>query len=90
MKSRLTANAAEAREIAGLAAKSDRVVMEAIHYRYHPLALRVEQIVASGDLGKLDRVEAACCWRHPSCDLPATAHAKRLAYTVGRLETHLI
>ena len=36
-----TANAAEAREIAELAAKSDRVVMEAFHYRYHPLALRV-------------------------------------------------
>ena len=31
-----TANAAEAREIAELAAKSDRVVMEAFHYRYHP------------------------------------------------------
>ena len=48
-----TANAAEAREIAELAAKSDRVVMEAFHYRYHPLALRVEQIIASGELGKL-------------------------------------
>jgi predicted dehydrogenase len=32
-----TANAAEAREVAQLAAKSDRVVMEAFHYRYHPL-----------------------------------------------------
>jgi len=50
-----TANAAEAREIAELAAKSDRVVMEAFHYRYHPLTLRVEQIVASGELGKLKR-----------------------------------
>ena len=48
-----TANAAEAREIADLAAKSDRVVMEAFHYRYHPLALRTEQIIASGELGKL-------------------------------------
>jgi predicted dehydrogenase len=53
-----TANADEAREIAELAAKSDRVVMEAFHYRYHPLALRVEEIVASGELGKLERVEA--------------------------------
>jgi len=42
-----TANAAEAREIAELAATSDRVVMEAFHYRYHPLALRVEEIIAS-------------------------------------------
>jgi predicted dehydrogenase len=60
-----TANAAEAREIADLAAQSDRVVMEAFHYRYHPLALRVEEIIASGELGKLERVEAALCFPLP-------------------------
>ena len=60
-----TANAAEAREIADLVAKSDRVVMEAFHYRYHPLALRVEEIIASGELGKLERVEAALCFPLP-------------------------
>jgi predicted dehydrogenase len=60
-----TANAAEAREIAELAAKTDRVVMEAFHYRYHPLSLRVEQIVASGELGTLKRVEAALCFPLP-------------------------
>jgi predicted dehydrogenase len=60
-----TANAAEAREIAELAAKSDRVVMEAFHYRYHPLTLRAEQIIASGELGKLKRVEAALCFPLP-------------------------
>jgi predicted dehydrogenase len=60
-----TANAAEARQIADLAAKSDRVVMEAFHYRYHPLALRTEQIIASGELGKLERVEAALCFPLP-------------------------
>src|ERR1700744_2733850 len=56
-----TANAAEAREIAELAAKSDRVVMEAIQYRYHPLTSRVEQIIASGELGKLELVDIAIC-----------------------------
>jgi predicted dehydrogenase len=56
-----TANAAEAREIAELAAKSDRVVMEAFQNRFHPLTLRVEQIIASGELGKLERVEVAVC-----------------------------
>jgi predicted dehydrogenase len=56
-----TANAAEAREIAELAKKSDRVVMEGFHYRYHPSTLRAEQIIASGELGKLVRVEAALC-----------------------------
>lgn len=56
------ANAVEAREIADLAATSDRVAMEAFHYRYHPFAARVEQIIASGELGTLQRVEAADCF----------------------------
>lgn len=57
-----TANAAEAKEIAALAADSDRVVMEAFHYRYHPLTHRIEEIVASGELGRLTRVEVAFCF----------------------------
>ena len=56
-----TANAAEAREIAELAASSDRVVMAAMQYRYHPLTLRAEEIIASGELGTLQRVEIAMC-----------------------------
>ncbi|HEY9306101.1 MAG TPA: Gfo/Idh/MocA family oxidoreductase [Mycobacterium sp.] len=60
-----TANAAEARELAALAAQSDRVVMEAFHYRYHPMALRIEEIIASGELGKLERVEGALCFPLP-------------------------
>ena len=60
-----TANAAEAREIAELDSTSDRVVLEAFHYRYHPLALRIEQIIDSGELGKLEHVEAALCFPLP-------------------------
>ena len=56
-----TANAAEAQEIADLAAKSDRVVMEAIQFRHHPLTRRVEEIIASGELGALRRVEVTLC-----------------------------
>jgi len=56
-----TANAAEAQEIANLAAKSDRVVMEAIQFRHHPLTRRVEEIIASGELGALRRVEVTLC-----------------------------
>ncbi|MDM4142903.1 MULTISPECIES: Gfo/Idh/MocA family oxidoreductase [Mycobacterium] len=60
-----TANAAEAREIAALTADSGRVVMEAFHYRYHPLTLRAEEIIASGELGTLRHVEAALCFPLP-------------------------
>ncbi|OBA71141.1 oxidoreductase [Mycolicibacterium elephantis] len=72
-----TANAAEAREIAELAAKSDRVVMEAFHYRYHPFAARVEQIIASGELGTLQRVDAADCFWLPKFS------ANAYNYTLG-------
>jgi predicted dehydrogenase len=60
-----TANAAEAAVVAEAAAKSGLVVMEAFHYRYHPLALRLAEIVASGDLGPLRHVEAALCFPLP-------------------------
>jgi predicted dehydrogenase len=60
-----TANAAEAATIADHAARSDRVVMEAFHYRYHPMALRIEEVVASGELGKLQRVETTLCFPLP-------------------------
>lgn len=60
-----TANADEATEVAELAAKSGLVVMEAFHYRYHPLALRIEEIIASGELGKLERLESAFCMPLP-------------------------
>jgi predicted dehydrogenase len=53
-----TANAAEARSVAAAILSSDRVVMEAFHYRYHPLTLRTIEIVRSGELGKLVSVEA--------------------------------
>lgn len=60
------ANAAEAREVADLAAAhSGLVVMEAFHHRYHPLTLRAEEIIASGELGALQRVEAAFCFPLP-------------------------
>ncbi|MEU1995684.1 Gfo/Idh/MocA family oxidoreductase [Nocardia gamkensis] len=60
-----TANAAEAEEIAALAARSDRVVMEAFHYRYHPMTRRAEEIIASGELGELVRVDTAMCFPLP-------------------------
>ena len=55
------ANADEAREVAEQAAKSDRVVMEAIQFRHHPLTLRVQEVIASGEIGNLQRVEIDLC-----------------------------
>jgi predicted dehydrogenase len=37
------------------------VLVEAFHWRYHPLAARLLEIVASGELGELRRVEATLC-----------------------------
>lgn len=54
-----TANAAEAREVAAVVRGSDRLVMEAFHYRYHPLMLRAMEILASGELGSLSSVDGA-------------------------------
>jgi predicted dehydrogenase len=57
-----TSNAAEAEAVADLAAShTDLVVMEAFHYRYHPLARRMHEIVASGELGRLRHIEAWLC-----------------------------
>jgi predicted dehydrogenase len=50
-------NAAEAALVAKAAAASDLVVMEAMHYRYHPLIRRLREVVA-----KLGTVRYMQCW----------------------------
>ncbi|WP_163804374.1 Gfo/Idh/MocA family protein [Mycolicibacterium anyangense] len=89
-----TANSAEAREIAELAAASDRVVMEAVQGRYHPLTLRVEEIIDSGELGKLEFVDVALCVMLPkfsgNCynyDLAGGAMMDAGSYVVNMLRT---
>ncbi|MGZ6973487.1 MAG: Gfo/Idh/MocA family protein [Acidimicrobiia bacterium] len=57
----LTANAAEAERVAAAAAQTPLVVMEAFHYRYHPVAERMREIAQSGELGTLQRVETFMC-----------------------------
>lgn len=52
------ANAVEAEQVAKVAERSGLVVMEAFHYRYHPLTLRLLEIIGSGELGELHRLEA--------------------------------
>ncbi|HEY5005611.1 MAG TPA: Gfo/Idh/MocA family oxidoreductase [Ktedonobacteraceae bacterium] len=55
-------NTAEAERMAEAAQQSKLVLMEAFHYRYHPLATRMKEIVSSGELGTIQRVEAWVCF----------------------------
>jgi len=60
-----TANAIEARAVADTAHHTDLVVMEAFHYRYHPLAARIVDIAKSGEIGRLIRLSATFCFPIP-------------------------
>ncbi len=60
-----TANAAEAERVAAAAEGTGLVVMEAFHYRYHPLAKRMHEIVDSGELGAVRHVETWNCFPLP-------------------------
>ena len=51
-------NAREAEEMAAVSRETGLVLIEAFHYRYHPVFLRALEIVESGVLGKLTRIEA--------------------------------
>jgi predicted dehydrogenase len=60
-----TANTKEAEAVAAVATRTGLVVMEAFHYRYHPLGHRMRAIVESGELGTIRRVETALCFPLP-------------------------
>ena len=60
-----TANADEAAEVAAVAAASGRVVMEAFHYRYHPLAQRARAILDAREIGRVRHVETWLCFPLP-------------------------
>ena len=57
-----TANAEEAAEVVAAAEGTGLVVMEAFHWRYHPMAERVLSIVSDGEIGALRHVEGALCF----------------------------
>jgi predicted dehydrogenase len=59
------ANATEAASIAAQAATSNLVVMEAFHWRYHPTAQRMVDILRAGELGELTHLEASVCFPLP-------------------------
>jgi predicted dehydrogenase len=61
-----TSNEAEARRVADATDASDRVVMEAFHYRYHALAQRMHDIAHEGTIGEIRSVRTWLCFPLPS------------------------
>jgi predicted dehydrogenase len=88
----MTANATEAAQVAAAASAAGVVVMEALHYRYHPLIRRVLEIVP--ELGPLTHVETNLCFPLPrfgdirySYELGGGAMMDAGSYTVHALRT---
>jgi predicted dehydrogenase len=54
-------NAGEARRMVDAAARAQRLLVEAFHYRFHPAFERFLVILSSGEIGRVRRVEAAFC-----------------------------
>jgi predicted dehydrogenase len=59
-------NAEEAQEMADAAAKTGRVLSEGFAYRYHPLAARMKEILARGEIGALRHIDARFCFLLPA------------------------
>ena len=54
----IASNAAEAERMAQVADETGLLLVEAFHYRYHPLADRIRELIRTEAIGKLQRVEA--------------------------------
>jgi predicted dehydrogenase len=57
----IASNATEAEQMAAAAHTAGRVLAEAFHWRYHPLAARLREIIDSGELGTVRHLEAHFC-----------------------------
>jgi predicted dehydrogenase len=60
-----TANAEEAEAVAAVGARTGLTLMEAFHYRYHPLISRLLEILASGEIGTVEHIETFMCFPLP-------------------------
>jgi predicted dehydrogenase len=54
----IASNALEAQQMADAARETGRILAEAFHYRYHPLAARVRELLQNGSIGRIVRFEA--------------------------------
>ncbi|MCP4003919.1 MAG: Gfo/Idh/MocA family oxidoreductase [bacterium] len=52
-------NASQAQEMVDCAQETGRTLVEAFHYRYHPLTARLIEICRSGELGTISHIDAA-------------------------------
>ncbi|HEX5068064.1 MAG TPA: Gfo/Idh/MocA family oxidoreductase [Myxococcota bacterium] len=57
----LASNAEEAQRMAEAAERANRVLIEAFHWRHHPLAARMREILRAGEIGEVRHVEASTC-----------------------------
>ena len=73
----LARNGAEARRVADAARASGCVLMEAFHYRHHPLFARVLELIADGAVGAPRRIDGHFSVPH------VRAGDIRLAYATG-------
>jgi predicted dehydrogenase len=62
----LASNAREADDMARAAQATGLVLSEAFAYRHHPLAPRMRTIIAGGELGRLQHIEAQFCFLLPA------------------------
>jgi predicted dehydrogenase len=58
----IASNADEAARMAEAARASGRVLVEAFHWRYHPLAARMREVLGSGEIGRIRHLEVWFCF----------------------------
>ncbi len=55
----LASNAAEAREMVSIAEETGLILMEAFHWRYHPLVAQIQELLDAGAIGDVEGADAA-------------------------------
>ena len=90
----IASNAQEAATMADAATRTGKVLMEAFHYRYHPLITRLLAVLDSGEIGTIRHIETSMCiplyrindirWRY---DLAGGALMDVGCYTIHLLRT---
>jgi len=62
----MASNALEVEEMATVARETGLILSEAFAYRYHPITARVKAIIARGEIGKIQHIEAQFSFLLPS------------------------